>query len=52
MSKKIDAVLVNRLVQLCNLHNTSFIPELVTQLLTNSYNKEQLKVLITNNQIS
>jgi uncharacterized protein (TIGR00288 family) len=51
MSKKIDAVLVNRLVQLCNLHNTSFIPELVTQLLTNSYNKEQLKVLITNNQI-
>ena len=51
MSKKIDAVLVNRLVQLCKLHNTSFIPELVTQLLTNSYNKEQLKVLITNNQI-
>lgn len=51
MSKKIDAVLVNRLVQLCKLHNTSFIPELVTQLLTNSYNKEQLKVLIANNQI-
>lgn len=51
MSNKIDAVLVNRLVQLCKLHNTSFIPELVTQLLTNSYNKEQLKVLIINNQI-
>lgn len=51
MSKKIDAVLVNRLVQLCKLHNTSFIPELVTQLLTNSYTKEQLKVLINNNQI-
>jgi len=51
MSKKIDAVLVNRLVQLCKVHNTSFIPELVTQLLTNSYNKEQLKVLIANNQI-
>lgn len=51
MSKKIDAVLANRLFQLCKLHNTAFIPELVTQLLTNSYNKEQLKVLIANNHI-
>jgi len=51
ISKKIDAVLVNRLVQLCKQHNTSFIPELVTGLLNNSYNKAQLKALITNNQI-
>ncbi len=48
MSKKIDAVLINRLVQLCKLHNTAFIPELVTQLLMNSYHKEQIKALIVN----
>jgi uncharacterized protein (TIGR00288 family) len=48
MSKKIDAVLINRLVQLCKLHNTAFIPELVTQLLINSYHKEQIKALIVN----
>lgn len=51
MSKKIDAVLVNRLVHLCKLHDISFIPELVIQLLANSYSKKQLKVLIVNNQI-
>lgn len=48
MSKKIDAVLINRLVQLCKLHNTAFIPELVTQLLINCYHKEQIKDLIVN----
>ena len=48
MSKKIDAVLINRLVQLCKLHNTAFIPELVAQLLINSYHKEQIKALLVN----
>lgn len=50
MSKKVDAILVNRLNQLCKLHNTSFILELANQLLINSYTKEQLKVLIANAQ--
>lgn len=50
MSQKIDALLVHRLTQLCKLHNMSFIPELVIQLLINSYNKEQIKVMIANSQ--
>ena len=49
MSKKIDTVLANRLAHLCKLHDISFIPELVAQLLTNSYSKKQLKVLIVDN---
>ncbi|EDX74649.1 conserved hypothetical protein [Coleofasciculus chthonoplastes PCC 7420] len=48
MSKKIDTVLINRLVKLCQLHNTAFVPEIVTQLLINSYPKEQIKDLIVN----
>ena len=50
MSKKVDAILANRLKQLCKLHNTSFVFELVNQLLINSCTKEQLKVLIANAQ--
>jgi uncharacterized protein (TIGR00288 family) len=48
ISKKIDAVLINRLVKLCELNNTAFIPEIVTQLLINSYHKEQIEDLIVN----
>ena len=48
MSRNIDIVLVNRLVQLCKLHEISFIPELITQLLINSYTQEQLNRLIVN----
>jgi len=50
MSKKIDSVLINRLIQLCKINNMAFAPKIVTQLLTNSYNQEQLKALIANNQ--
>jgi hypothetical protein len=51
MSKKVDAILVDRLNQLCKLHSTSFIFELVNQLLINSYTKQQLEVLIANARI-
>lgn len=51
MSKKVDLVLINRLVQLCKLHNIALIPEMITQLLTNSYTKEQLQTLIASNQV-
>lgn len=50
MSKKVDAILANRLKQLCKLNNTSFVFEIVNQLLINSCTKEQLKALIANAQ--
>lgn len=50
MSRKIDVVLLNRLVHICKSQNTSFIPELITSLLINSYTKEQFKVLIKDAQ--
>ncbi|MEM7067017.1 MAG: NYN domain-containing protein [Cyanobacteria bacterium P01_B01_bin.77] len=52
MSEKVDAILINRLVHLCESSNISFIPKLTTQLLLNSYTKEQMKALIDNNQAS
>lgn len=51
MSNKVDAILANRLKQLCKLHNTSFVFELVNQLLINSCTKEQFKVLIANTPV-
>jgi len=50
MSKKVDAVMAHRLVHVCKFHNVSFIPELVIPLLSNSYTKEQFKILIDNAQ--
>ena len=52
MSEKVDTILINRLVHLCESSNVSFIPKLTTQLLLNSYTKEQLKALIDNNQVN
>jgi uncharacterized protein (TIGR00288 family) len=48
MSRKIDLVLMNRLVQLCKIHSVSLVPDIATQLLVSSYNKEQLKALFSN----
>ncbi|HEY9879873.1 MAG TPA: hypothetical protein V6D29_15570, partial [Leptolyngbyaceae cyanobacterium] len=50
MSRKIDAVLLNRLAYVCKSHNTFLNPELITPLLINSYTKEQFKVLIESAQ--
>lgn len=50
MSKKVDAVMTHRLIHVCEFHNVSFISELLTPLLSNSYTKEQFKVLIENAQ--
>ncbi|MEM9215449.1 MAG: NYN domain-containing protein [Cyanobacteria bacterium P01_F01_bin.150] len=51
ISEKLDTILINRLVHLCQSSNVSFIPQLTTHLLLNSYNKDQLKALISNNQV-
>ncbi|MBD3884428.1 NYN domain-containing protein [Phormidium tenue FACHB-886] len=50
MAKKMDVVMVHRLVHACKHQNISFIPELVIPLLSNSYVKEQFKALIENAQ--
>ncbi|MBD2020262.1 NYN domain-containing protein [Leptolyngbya sp. FACHB-36] len=50
MSKKLDLVMVNRIVQICRLQEVSFIPELIPQLLINSYTQEQFNVLVINAQ--
>ncbi len=46
MSEKVDAVMTQRLVQICDSHDTPFIPEVVVPLLNNSYSKEKFKELI------
>jgi uncharacterized protein (TIGR00288 family) len=46
MSKRVDAVMTHRLVHVCKSQNVPFISELVTPLLSNSYTKEQFKLLI------
>jgi uncharacterized protein (TIGR00288 family) len=50
MSKKVDEVMIHRLVSICKFQNVPFIPELVTPLLTYFYTKEQFTTLIENAQ--
>jgi uncharacterized protein (TIGR00288 family) len=50
MSRKVDVLILQRLVQVCDLHDVSFIPELIKSLLSNSYTREQFRILIENTQ--
>lgn len=50
MSKKIDFLILNRLVHICKTQNVPLIPKLLPPLLTNSYNKEQFGTLVVNAQ--
>ena len=51
ISETVDAILIHRISHLCRLYDVSFIPEIAAKLLINSYNNEQLKVLIPKTQL-
>jgi len=46
MSEKVDAMMLQRLIDLCESNNTSVIPQSVAPLLNNSYSQQQLEDLL------
>ena len=46
MSRKIDSVMIHRLIQICKSNDARFIPEVAVPLLNNSYSSEQFLKLI------